>query len=72
MTNEEAIKKLDGIKTYLLIHGWQDIEALDIAIRALEVKYNGCLACEYHNDCYDAFSHKSLNCPHYEEQENDK
>ena len=76
MTNEEAIEQLKIIKQSLIDCGGCegsriDLHCIDIAIKALETKFNGCLACEYHNDCYDAFSHKSLNCPRYEEQENE-
>ena len=40
MTNEEAIEWLEGLKRYLLIHGWQDFTAIDMAIQALKAKDN--------------------------------
>lgn len=36
MTDKEAIEKIEGLKRYLLVHGWQDLTELDRAIKAFE------------------------------------
>ena len=46
MKKAKAIEELEGLKRYLLIHGWQDFTSLDMAIDALK-ELRDCSNCRF-------------------------